>query len=89
MPKVSVIIPVYNTAPYPQRCLDSVCGQTLRDLKFIYVNDASTDEGADILRYALTGILPLGSHWFAGYGVAFWRRHILIPEPAAAAAQNL
>jgi glycosyltransferase involved in cell wall biosynthesis len=49
-PKISVIIPVYNTAPYLRRCLDSVCGQTLRDIEIICVNDGSTDGSADILR---------------------------------------
>ena len=53
-PKVSVIIPVYNTAPYLRRCLDSVRGQTLRDIEILCVNDASTDGGLDILKeYAL------------------------------------
>jgi glycosyltransferase involved in cell wall biosynthesis len=50
MSQVSVIIPVYNTAPYLRRCLDSVCGQTLRDMEIICVNDGSTDDSADILR---------------------------------------
>jgi glycosyltransferase involved in cell wall biosynthesis/predicted HAD superfamily hydrolase len=50
MPKVSVIIPVYNTAPYLRRCLDSVIGQTLRDIEIICVNDGSTDESGEILR---------------------------------------
>jgi len=49
-PKVSVIIPVYNTAPYLRRCLDSVTGQTLRDIEIICVNDGSTDESPEILR---------------------------------------
>jgi glycosyltransferase involved in cell wall biosynthesis len=42
---------VYNTAPYLRRCLDSVCGQTLRDLEIICVNDGSTDDSTDILRW--------------------------------------
>jgi glycosyltransferase involved in cell wall biosynthesis len=50
MPKVSVIIPVYNTAPYLRRCLDSVISQTLRDIEIICVNDGSTDESGEILR---------------------------------------
>jgi glycosyltransferase involved in cell wall biosynthesis len=49
-PAVSVIIPVYNTAPYLRRCLDSVCGQTLRNIEIICVNDGSTDNSLDILR---------------------------------------
>jgi glycosyltransferase involved in cell wall biosynthesis len=50
MPKVSVIIPVYNTAPYLRRCLDSVVAQTLRDIEIICVNDATTDNAGEILR---------------------------------------
>jgi glycosyltransferase involved in cell wall biosynthesis len=52
-PKISVIIPVYNAVPYLRRCLDSVTGQTLRDIEILCVNDASTDASLDILnKYA-------------------------------------
>jgi glycosyltransferase involved in cell wall biosynthesis len=50
MPKVSVIIPVYNVEPYLRRCLDSVIGQTLRDIDIICVNDCSPDNCAGILK---------------------------------------
>lgn len=54
MPKVSVIIPVYNVAPYLKRCLDSVVNQTLKDIEIICVNDGSTDGSIEILKeYAL------------------------------------
>lgn len=49
-PLVSVIIPVYDSGPYLQHCLDSVCGQSLRDLEIICVDDGSTDECPAILR---------------------------------------
>lgn len=49
MPKVSVIIPVYNAKDYIKRCLDSVCNQTLKDIEIICVNDASTDNSLEIL----------------------------------------
>ena len=49
MPKVSVIIPVYNAKDYLRRCLDSVCNQTLKDIEIICVNDCSTDSSIDIL----------------------------------------
>jgi glycosyltransferase involved in cell wall biosynthesis len=54
-PKVSVIIPVYNTAPYLRRCLDGVAGQTLRDIEIICVNDASTDDSPTILQEYAAG----------------------------------
>ena len=43
MPKVSVVIPVYNQAPYLAECLDSVLAQTLREIEAVCVDDGSTD----------------------------------------------
>lgn len=43
MPKVSVIIPVYNVEAYLKRCLESLSAQTLEDIEFILVNDGATD----------------------------------------------
>lgn len=48
-PKISVIMPVYNAAPYLRRALDSVCNQTLKDLEILCINDGSTDESPEIL----------------------------------------
>lgn len=50
MLKLSVIVPVYNVAPYLRACMDSLCGQTLSDIEIIAVNDASTDNSLEILR---------------------------------------
>jgi glycosyltransferase involved in cell wall biosynthesis len=50
VPVISVIIPVYNTAPYLGRCLESVCGQSLWNIEVICVNDGSTDTSLEILR---------------------------------------
>lgn len=49
MPKVSVIIPVYNAQDYLEKCLDSIVNQTLEDIEIICVNDCSTDNSLDIL----------------------------------------
>ena len=50
MPKISVIIPVYNTEKYLHRCLDSVFSQTYQDYEVICINDCSPDGSASILR---------------------------------------
>ena len=49
MPKVSVIIPVYNVEHYIDRCLKSVIEQTLEDIEIIIVNDGSTDSSKMII----------------------------------------
>ena len=43
MPKVSVILPVYNVEPYLDEALYSLENQTLKDIEIIAVNDGSTD----------------------------------------------
>ena len=42
-PEISVIVPVYNVAPYLAACLDSILAQTFRDFEVILVEDGSTD----------------------------------------------
>lgn len=49
MPKVSIIIPVYNVEKYLRECLDSVVNQTLSDIEIICVNDCSPDNSLAIL----------------------------------------
>ena len=49
MPKVSVIIPVYNGEKYLAQCLDSIVKQTLSDIEVLCVNDCSKDGSLEIL----------------------------------------
>ena len=50
VPKISVIIPVYNVEKYLDDCLLSLILQTLRDIEIICVNDGSTDGSIEILK---------------------------------------
>lgn len=52
--KVSIVIPVYNTAEYLPECIESIRRQTLKEIEIICVDDGSTDGSSDILdEYAL------------------------------------
>ena len=47
---VSIIVPIYNAGPYLEQCLDSIVGQTHRDLEIILLNDGSTDDSLTTMR---------------------------------------
>lgn len=47
--KISLIIPVYNVAPFLPECLDSCINQTLKEIEIICVDDGSTDNSLEIL----------------------------------------
>jgi phosphorylcholine metabolism protein LicD/glycosyltransferase involved in cell wall biosynthesis len=49
MPKVSVIVPVYNVEKYLPQCLESLVNQTLSDIEIIVVNDGATDNSQSII----------------------------------------
>ena len=54
-PFISVIIPVYNIERYIGKCLESIVGQTLKEIEIIVVDDGSTDDSSRIIdRYART-----------------------------------
>ncbi len=49
LPKVSILVPVYNTSEYLEECLNSLVGQTLEDIEIIVINDGSSDNSLEII----------------------------------------
>ena len=47
---VSILVPVYNTAPYLRQCVDSLTSQTYTDLQIVLINDGSTDGSLEIMK---------------------------------------
>ena len=47
--KLSIIIPVYNTSQYIEKCLNSILNQSMKDIEIIIVNDGSTDNSEEII----------------------------------------
>lgn len=52
--KVSIIIPLYNKAPYIKKALETVCSQTYQDWECIIMDDGSTDGSAEIAEQMLS-----------------------------------
>ena len=50
VPRVSVVVPVYNVEEFLETCLDSLLAQTYTDFEAILVDDGSTDRSAEIAR---------------------------------------
>lgn len=53
MPKVSVIVPIYNVAAYIEGCARSLMEQTLTDIEYIFVNDCTQDNSIEILKQTI------------------------------------
>lgn len=49
-PLISVIIPVFNSASFLDKCMKSVCEQTLKDIEILLINDGSTDNSLEICK---------------------------------------
>lgn len=53
IPKVSVIVPVYNAEKYLEKCIKSILNQTLKEIEIILINDGSIDSSKEIIeKYA-------------------------------------
>lgn len=54
MPKVSIIVPIYNSELHLSRCIDSILAQTYTDFELILINDGSNDKSREICDYYAT-----------------------------------
>ena len=62
MPKVSVLITLYNAAPFVRQALESVFAQDFQDLELCVVDDGSSDDSLAILR-EIAAAAPVPLHW--------------------------
>jgi glycosyltransferase involved in cell wall biosynthesis len=70
MPRISVIIPLFNKAPLVERALRSVVAQTFKDFELIVVDDGSTDKGATVVEQVDDSRVRLIRQENAGPGAA-------------------
>lgn len=49
MKDISIVVPIYNAEKYLKKCIDSIVGQTKKELEIILINDGSTDNSHDII----------------------------------------
>ncbi len=70
MPKVSIIIPIYNVEAYVCRCLDSILHQTYKDYEVILINDGSTDDTLSVVQPYADQNESIHIYSFANAGVS-------------------
>ena len=67
MPKISIIIPVYNAEKHIEKCLDSLMIQTIKEkIEIIIINDGSTDNSEKVIKGYIEkhGVDKIKSTWF-------------------------
>lgn len=85
MPRVSVIIPLYNKAPFVDKCLQTVASQTFTDYECIIVNDGSTDNSAELVESWLKESINDNSRTINGHSCF---KLISQPNSGVSAARN-
>lgn len=76
-PKVSVIIPVYNTGYYLRETLNSICTQTLEEQEIILLNDGSTDGSMKIIEEYATKDSRIQYHTQPNQGLSVARNQAM------------
>ena len=74
---VSILVPVYNAAPYLKECVDSLTGQSYRDLQIVLINDGSKDESWAVMEELARQDKRLEIYTQPNCGVATTRNHLL------------
>jgi len=75
MPKVSIIIPVYNTEDYLEECLDSILEQEYADLEVLIIDDGSSDNSKNIaLKYVekYNNFKLFDNHTYVLNSLSYW-----------------
>ncbi len=73
MPRVSVVMSVFNGEPFLRAAIDGILGQTFRDFEFIIIDDGSTDRSAEMVRSYTDPRIVLVSQENRGIAVALNR----------------
>lgn len=77
MPKVSILIPVYNAQRYIEKCLRSILRQTYADLEIICISDGSKDESVSIIKGLMKCHPQIQLYEFENHGVSWARNKAL------------
>lgn len=74
---VTILIPVYNAAPYLRQCVGSLTGQTYTDLQIVLINDGSTDDSWTVLQELASEDKRIEIYSQPNCGVAATRNRLL------------
>lgn len=77
LPLISIMVPFHNTEKYLKRCVDSITGQSYKNLEIILLNNASTDNSDNIAKELLTKDKRITLHYLEKPGLAGARNELL------------
>ena len=75
--KLGILIPMYNSEHYIKKCLNSIIGQTYKNLEIILINDGSTDKSLEICEKIVKDDERFKIYTRENKGVAFTRNELI------------